>query len=131
MMAWLNAIKAWARRLKREVVALYLCYRDPRVPWYARLFAGAVVAYAFSPIDLIPDFIPVLGLLDDLVLVPLGVWLALKMIPPDVMAESRARASEGLRNGKPVSRAAAFVIVGVWLLLAALGAAYLIGAMRR
>ena len=131
MMAWFDAIKAWARRLKREVVALYLCYRDPRVPWYARLFAGAVVAYAFSPIDLIPDFIPVLGLLDDLVLVPLGVWLALKMIPPDVMAESRARASEGLRNGKPVSRAAAFVIVGVWLLLAALGAAYLIGAMRR
>ena len=131
MLAWLDAIKAWARRLKREVVALYLCYRDPRVPWYARLFAGAVVAYAFSPIDLIPDFIPVLGLLDDLVLVPLGVWLALKMIPPDVMAESRARASEGLRNGKPVNRAAAFVIVGVWMLLAALGAAYLLGALRR
>src|SRR5919197_4806491 len=84
--------KAWARRLKLEVHALYLAYRDPRVPWYARVFAACVVAYAFSPIDLIPDPIPVLGYLDDVIIVPLGIWLAVKMIPPDVLAECRARA---------------------------------------
>ncbi len=131
MTAWIDSLKRWARRLKIEVVALYLCYRDPRVPWYARLFAGVVVAYAFSPIDLIPDFIPVLGLLDDLLLVPLGVWLALKMIPAQVMAESRARAGEALRSGKPVNRSAAFVIVAIWLLLAAFAVAYLLNHIRR
>src|SRR5205085_6558079 len=130
MTAWIDSLKKWARQLKLEVAALYLCYRDPRVPWYARLFAGAVVAYAFSPIDLIPDFIPVLGLLDDLLLVPLGVWLALKMIPAEVLSDSRARAAEELRNGKPVNRAAAFVIVAVWLLLAALGIAYLVSRLQ-
>lgn len=116
-------LESWrqrARRLKAEVYALYLAYRDPRVPWYARLFAAAVVAYAFSPIDLIPDIIPVLGYLDDLVLVPLGIVLALKMIPADVMAESRERAKEALREGKPTNWAAASVIIGIWLLLAAL-----------
>jgi uncharacterized membrane protein YkvA (DUF1232 family) len=131
MGAWIDSLKHWARQLKLEVVALYLCYRDPRVPWYARIFAGAVVAYAFSPIDLIPDFIPVLGLLDDLVLVPLGVWLALKMIPAEVMAESRAQAGEFLRKGRPVNWAAAFVIIGVWLSVAALGAAFLLSTIRR
>ena len=127
MTAWMDSLKQWARRLKLDVVALYLCYRDPRVPWYARLFAGAVVAYAFSPIDLIPDFIPVIGLLDDLLLVPLGIWLALKMIPAQVMADSRARAGEALLSGKPVNQAAAFVIVGIWLILAAFTVAYLLG----
>jgi uncharacterized membrane protein YkvA (DUF1232 family) len=131
MAAWIDSLKQWARRLKHEVFALYLCYRDPRVPWYARLFAGAVVAYAFSPIDLIPDFIPVLGLLDDLLLVPLGVWLALKMIPADVMAESRIRAGEALRNDRPVNRAAAFVIVGVWLVLAAISVTWLLSLIPR
>jgi uncharacterized membrane protein YkvA (DUF1232 family) len=131
MTAWIDSLKQWAGRLKLEVFALYLCYRDPRVPWYARLFAGAVVAYAFSPIDLIPDFIPVLGLLDDLLLVPLGVWLALRMIPAEVIADSRARAVEALRSGKPVNRTAAFVIVGIWLLLAALAVVYLFNFIRR
>jgi uncharacterized membrane protein YkvA (DUF1232 family) len=111
--------KERAGRLKREVYAIYLAYRDPRVPWYARVFAACVVGYAFSPIDLIPDPIPVLGYLDDLILVPLGVALALKMIPPPVLAECRARASEVMAQGKPVNRVAAAVIVGVWLLLAA------------
>ena len=113
--------KQRARQLKAETYALYLAYRDPRTPWGARIFAAVVVCYAFSPIDLIPDFIPVLGYLDDLVLVPIGIWLALKMIPPEVMAESRDRAQETLASGKPVSRAAAVVIVAIWLLLATLG----------
>jgi uncharacterized membrane protein YkvA (DUF1232 family) len=112
-----------ARQLKTETYALYLAYRDPRTPWYARLFAALVVGYAFSPIDLIPDFIPVLGYLDDLVIVPLGVLLALKMIPPAVWAESRERAQRAMAAGKPVSRAAAVVIVSIWLLLAAAGVA--------
>ena len=115
-----------ARQLKTETYALYLAYRDPRTPWYARICAAVVVGYAFSPIDLIPDFIPVLGYLDDLVLVPLGVWLALKMIPAAVMAESRDKAQAIIANGKPVNRAAAAVIVAVWLLLAALGIALVI-----
>ncbi len=115
--------KQRARQLKAETYALYLAYRDPRTPWYARVFAAIVVGYAFSPIDLIPDFIPVLGYLDDLVLVPFGIWLALKMIQPEVMAESRARAQESLANGKPANRAAAIVIVALWLLLSVLGIA--------
>jgi uncharacterized membrane protein YkvA (DUF1232 family) len=111
--------KSWARRLKLETYALYLAYKDPRTPWYARLFAACVVGYAFSPIDLIPDVIPVLGYLDDLVLVPLGVSIALKMIPPPVLAECREEARTVLEQGKPTNRAAAVVIVGIWLLLAA------------
>ena len=112
-----------ARELQIEVYALYLAYRDPRVPWYARIFAAGVVGYAFSPIDLIPDFIPVLGYLDDLLLVPLGVVLALKMIPADVLAECREEAQEVVSRGKPVNRAAAVAIVAIWLILAALTAA--------
>src|SRR3972149_949394 len=110
MPRWLEAWRRWARRLKVEVYALYLAYRDPRVPWYARIFAACVVGYAFSPIDLIPDPIPVLGYLDDLILVPLGVRLALAMIPPEVMADSRARAQALVGQGKPVNRVAAAVI---------------------
>lgn len=112
--------KQQARQLKVETYALYLAYQDPRVPWYARIVAGGVVAYAFSPIDLIPDFIPILGYLDDLLLVPLGIRLALALIPAAVMAESREKARERLAQGKPVSWAAAGFIVLIWLLLAAL-----------
>lgn len=112
--------KQHARKLKTETYALYLAYRDPRTPWYARLFAACVVGYAFSPIDLIPDFIPVLGYLDDLILVPLGIALALKLIPANVMAECRARAQAESGAGRPASRVAALIIVGVWLLLAVL-----------
>jgi uncharacterized membrane protein YkvA (DUF1232 family) len=111
---------AAARRLKREVRALYLAYRDPRTPWHGRVFAALVIAYALSPIDLIPDPIPVLGYLDDLVLVPLGVWLALRLIPRAVMAECRARAQEEQDAGLPVSKAGAAVIVVVWIAVAAL-----------
>ena len=88
-MSPIGRLKRWARRLKVEVYALYLAYKDPRVPWYARAFAAVVVAYAFSPIDLIPDPIPILGYLDDLVIIPLGVALAIRMIPPPVLAECR------------------------------------------
>jgi uncharacterized membrane protein YkvA (DUF1232 family) len=116
----LEQLKRRARQLKVEVYALYLAYRDPRVPWYARLFAAGVVAYAFSPIDLIPDVVPVLGYLDDLILIPLGIQIALKLIPAGVMAESRAQAAVVMQAGKPVSWGAAVVIVALWLALAAL-----------
>lgn len=113
--------KQRARQLKIEVYALYLAYRDPRVPLHARIFAACVVAYALSPIDLIPDFIPILGYLDDLILVPLGIVLALKMIPVLVMSECRIRAAEVLREEKPVNRTAALVIISIWLVLLGLG----------
>ena len=113
--------KAWARRLKLEVYALYLAYRDPRVPWYARAFAACVVGYAFCPIDLIPDPIPIFGYLDDLVLVPLGVKVALRLIPADVLAESRQKTQAVMAQGKPVNRTAAVVIIAIWLVSAAVG----------
>jgi uncharacterized membrane protein YkvA (DUF1232 family) len=123
--------KRWAHRLKLEVVAIYLAYRDPRVPWYARIFAALVLAYAFSPIDLIPDPIPVLGYLDDLLLIPLGVALALKMIPADVMAECRERAQQGESQPKAANWIAATAIVTLWVLLAALAIALVARAIRR
>lgn len=128
-----RAIEGWqqrARQLRMETYAIYLAYKDPRVPWYARLFAACVVGYAFSPIDLIPDPIPVLGYLDDLILVPLGIALALKMIPPAVLAECRERAQAAVGQGKPKSWAAAAVIVALWLLLAALAIAILVRVSR-
>jgi uncharacterized membrane protein YkvA (DUF1232 family) len=105
-------LKTWARGLKREVHAVYLAARDPRVPWYAKALAIAVAAYATSPIDLIPDFIPVLGYLDDLIIVPLGLALAIRLIPPEVMAEHRLSAAAAA--GRPVSKSAAAVIVLIW-----------------
>jgi uncharacterized membrane protein YkvA (DUF1232 family) len=110
--------KQRARQLRAELVALWLAYRDPRVPWYARLLAAVVVGYAFSPIDLIPDPIPVLGYLDDLVLIPLGIVLALRLIPEPVMAECRVKAQERLDNRHPVNWIAAGVIVVIWVALA-------------
>ncbi len=108
--------KRRARRLKGEIYALYLAYRDPRVPWYAKGFAALVVGYALSPVDLIPDAIPVLGYLDDLILVPLGIGIALKMIPAEVMGECRERARMAMEEGLPTNQVAAVVIVAVWLL---------------
>ena len=123
--------KRWAGRLKSETHALYLAYRDPRMPWYAKLFAALVVGYAFSPIDLIPDPIPVLGYLDDLILVPLGVALAVRMIPEDVLSESRQKAREMVERGeRPVSRTAGAVIVILWLVLAVLGALVVLRMVR-
>jgi uncharacterized membrane protein YkvA (DUF1232 family) len=123
--------KQRAQELKIQVYALYLAYRDPRVPLYARIFTACVVGYAFSPIDLIPDPIPVLGYLDDLVLVPLGVMLALKMIPAGVMAECEQKSREAMRQDKPVNKIAAAVIIAVWLVLAALAVHFLADFMIR
>ena len=101
-----------ARALKRELYALYLASRDPRTPWYAKAAIAGVLAYALSPIDLIPDFIPVLGYLDDLVLLPAGIWVALRLIPSAVMAESRARAEEAVRL--PASKVGLIVVLCLW-----------------
>jgi uncharacterized membrane protein YkvA (DUF1232 family) len=116
----LEKLKQHARDLKAETFALYLAARDPRTPWYAELLVAGIVACAFSPIDLIPDFVPVLGYLDDLILIPLGITLAIKMVPEPVLAEGRARAQETIQNGKPVSRVASALIIFIWVLLAAL-----------
>jgi uncharacterized membrane protein YkvA (DUF1232 family) len=111
-------LKIWAHALRRDVHAVYLSARDPRVPWYAKLLAIAVAGYALSPIDLIPDFIPVLGYVDDLIIVPLGIWLVVRLVPKDVMAECRAIASEA--ETRPHSRVAAITIVAIWVFAAAL-----------
>jgi len=109
----LSRIKSWASRLKRDAHAIYLASRDPRVPWYAKVLAIGVAGYALSPIDLIPDFIPVIGYLDELVLLPLGIWLVVTLIPPEVMAECRARANEA--GQRPISRAGMVAIVLLWI----------------
>jgi uncharacterized membrane protein YkvA (DUF1232 family) len=129
-MQTIKTLRHKARRLKLETYAVYLAYRDPRVPWPARLFAACVVGYAFSPIDLIPDFIPVFGYLDDLLLVPVGIALALRMIPQPVMAECREKARLAMQPGKPVNWVAAGIIVLVWLVLAALGVVLMMLAVR-
>lgn len=115
---FLERWKGRARQLKVEVYALYLACRDPRVPWYARVLIACLVGYIFSPIDLIPDFIPVLGYLDDLVVVPLGIILVVRMIPGEVMEECRAGARAALLKERPRNWICAAVIVIVWLLLA-------------
>lgn len=120
-MPLMDELRRRARALKAETLALYLAARHPRTPWYAKLLVAAIVAYALSPIDLIPDFVPVLGYLDDLILLPLGLALAIRMIPPELLAECREQARETLANGKPVSRGAAAVIVAVWIGLAVWG----------
>ena len=110
--------RQWARTIKRDVVAVWIAARDPRVPWYAKAVALAVAAYALSPIDLIPDFIPVLGYLDDLIIVPLGILLVVKLIPAELMAEFRVEAAR--REDAPRSVIAALVIVTIWISAAAL-----------
>ena len=116
----LEAWKRRARQLSAQTYALYLAYRHPRSPWYAKVFAALIVGYVFSPIDPIPDFIPGVGLLDEMVVVPIGIFLAAKMIPQDVFQECREKAREVEQGEKPVSRVAAVVIVAVWLMCVAL-----------
>lgn len=125
-MGVLERLKGWARSLKTELYALYLAYRDPRVPWYARILAACVVGYAFSPIDLIPDPIPILGYLDDLIIIPVGIWLTVKLIPRDVLLECRGRAKHEMQQGKPTNWVAAGVIVFIWILLAVLVGMFLV-----
>lgn len=110
----LSRTKIWARGLTRDGHAIYLASRDPRVPWYAQALAIAVAAYALSPIDLIPDFIPIVGYLDDLIILPLGIWLVVSLIPGEVMAECRAKADAAGR--RPVSRGGLIAIIVLWIL---------------
>jgi len=105
--------KQWARLVRRDTHALYLASKDPRVPWYAKAIAAVIAAYALSPIDLIPDFIPVVGYLDDLILVPLGIWLVIRLIPANVIAEHRALAEPA--QERPISRTAAVAVFGLWI----------------
>ncbi len=114
----LARLKGWARQVKRDVIALWLAARDPRTPWPAKAAAAAVAAYALSPIDLIPDFIPVLGYLDDVIIVPIGILLAVRLVSADLMAEFRAEAA--LRESRPTSRAGMVAIVALWVATAAL-----------
>jgi len=121
-------LRAWAKALKRDAHAVWLAARDPRTPWCARALAIAVAAYALSPIDLIPDFIPVLGYLDDLILVPVGLWLVLKLIPAEVLADHRAAAEAAA--ARPVSRGALIGIVAVWIAVTAIAALAIVRAVR-
>ena len=118
----LARVKAWAEKLKLEVIALWFAYQHPDTPWYAKLFAALVVGYAFSPIDLIPDFIPILGLLDDAILVPVGIWIALKLIPPSAYQSARAQAQEWLEGSheRPRNMLIAAAIVALWIAVLAL-----------
>lgn len=130
MAALLADLKERAQRLKAETYALYLVVRDPRTPWFAKLLGGAVVAYALSPIDLIPDFIPVIGYLDDLLLLPMGIWLAIKLVPAEVMQDCRARAQDGMGTAGSINRTAGVVIVIIWLALATLGILWILRLVR-
>lgn len=109
----LSQIKIWARAIKTEVHAVHLAARDPRMPWLAKILAIAVTAYALSPIDLIPDFVPVLGYLDDLLIVPLGIWLVVRLVPDEVMAEYRIKAREAAT--RPISKAGMTAIIVLWI----------------
>ena len=116
----IEALKRWARELKAQLLTLWFCCSHPDMPLLAKLCAGLIVAYAFSPIDLIPDFIPVIGYLDELILLPLGIALVLRMIPGHVLAASRMQAERWMaeRRGKPGSYLAAIAVVAIWLALA-------------
>ncbi len=118
--AWIKRIKAKAGDLRKETYVLAVAYRHPATPWYAKAFTALVVAYALSPIDLVPEFIPVLGYLDDLILIPLGVALAVKMIPAEAMEEARAKAEEEFKDGKPRNWIAGALIILIWVVLAGL-----------
>jgi uncharacterized membrane protein YkvA (DUF1232 family) len=123
-MGLLSGLKRRARDLEAETYALYLAARDPRTPWYAKVLVAAVVAYGLSPIDLIPDFLPVIGYLDDLVLIPLGLAAARRLVPRDVLEDCRRRAREAGESRGPASRIAAVIVVVIWLVAAALVAAW-------
>lgn len=115
-----SRVRQWAQIVKRDTVCLYLAARDPRTPWYAKAIAASVVAYALSPIDLIPDFIPIIGYLDDILLVPMGLWIAMRMVPDDVIEDCRVQATQ--LTERPTSKTAAFIILVIWM-----GAAAAIG----
>jgi uncharacterized membrane protein YkvA (DUF1232 family) len=123
-MSLISSLKQRARHLKSETLALWLAARHPGTPWYAKLLVVGIVAYALSPIDLIPDFVPVLGYLDDLILIPLGIVLAVRIIPRPIMEECRAQAQEMTASAQTASRVAGIIIVGVWVAVGTLGATW-------
>ncbi|MBP1154874.1 MULTISPECIES: YkvA family protein [unclassified Paenibacillus] len=123
-------LKTMVKKLKSNLMVMYLAYRDPRVPLFAKIFAICVVAYAFSPVDLIPDFIPILGYLDDLILVPLGVYIALRLFPKEVLEEYRARAEEQRKLGKPKNWITGTLIIALWIALAVWSGWYIYGLLK-
>ncbi|MBT2719407.1 YkvA family protein [Bacillus sp. ISL-57] len=125
-----DKIKNWARSLKRQIFILYFAYKDERVPWHAKVFTACVVAYAFSPIDIIPDFIPILGYLDDVILVPIGIMIALKMIPKIVLTDCEVKAEEMMKNGKPKNWIVGSLIVMIWVLIIIWAIIYINGLMN-
>jgi uncharacterized membrane protein YkvA (DUF1232 family) len=129
MDGWLSGLKTWARLLKRDVVALWIAARDHRTPRLAKIIAATVAAYALSPIDLIPDVIPILGYLDDLLIVPLGVALAIRVIPAPLMSEFRHRAES--RQERPLSRTGMVAVILIWVFAAALAIHVLSNAFAR
>jgi len=116
----MNQLKAWAQALKRDVMTLWFALKHPQTPWYARVLAVVVTAYALSPVDLIPDFIPILGYLDDLILVPVGVWLLLKILPDQVLKDSRDQAQAWFSQSqrRPLSQVGLVIVVAIWVLAA-------------
>jgi uncharacterized membrane protein YkvA (DUF1232 family) len=127
---FINYWKQKTRDLEIDTYALYFACRDPRIPWYVKGFVIVIVAYAFSPIDLIPDFIPVLGYLDDLVVIPAGVFLVLKMIPPQIMEECRAMAKEHIADRKPHYKFMALIVICVWIIVISLAGNLLIHTLK-
>ncbi|MEB2630760.1 DUF1232 domain-containing protein [Peribacillus frigoritolerans] len=125
-----DKIKTWARSLKRQIFILYFACKDERVPWHAKVFTACVVAYAFSPIDIIPDFIPILGYLDDVILVPIGIMIALKMIPKSVLTDCEGKAEEMMKNGKPKNWIVGSLIVMIWVLIIIWAIIYIYGLMN-
>ncbi|MNJ39604.1 hypothetical protein D3C77_344820 [compost metagenome] len=126
----LNRLKTMAKKLKANLMVMYFAYRDPRVPLFTKIFAICVVAYAFSPVDLIPDFIPILGYLDDLILVPLGVYIALRLFPREVLEEYRTKAEEQRKLGKPNNWITGTLIIAVWIALAIWSGWYIYGLLK-
>jgi uncharacterized membrane protein YkvA (DUF1232 family) len=115
----LDILKTKVYQIKKELKVIYIAYRKPEVPWYTKFLAAVVIGYALSPIDLIPDFIPVLGYLDDLLLIPLGIYLVIKLIPKEVLEACREEAEEAFREGKPKNWIAAVIIASIWILIIA------------
>ena len=113
----LKTWKNWAKNLKLQTYTLYYAYKDPMTPWYAKMWSAVVVAYAFSPIDLIPDFIPILGYLDDLLLIPLGVALAVKLIPKEIMVNCKQKSQKRINSKKPVNWIAGVIIIALWIVV--------------
>ncbi|MBM7569089.1 YkvA family protein [Paenibacillus sacheonensis] len=125
-----NRLKTMAKKLKSNLMVMYFAYRDPRIPLFTKIAAICVVAYAFSPVDLIPDFIPILGYLDDLIIVPLGVYIALRLFPKEVLEEFRAKAEEQIKFGKPKNWIAGTFIIVIWFALAIWCAWYFYGLVK-